>query len=274
MNTKQKEKSGSRRTVSWILFTLFCLVFAFSSFRFFSILLSNKQADKAYLNLREQAQYQSVSQAEEPAEEVQQPEKTEDEKGPEPVQKRSMDFTDLQKKYPNMKGWILAEGTGIDYPLMQAADNDYYLSHLYDGTSNVNGALFIDYRNKGLLQDDNTVVYGHNMNSGAMFHGLNEYKDQSFYDTYPSILVYTPEGDYRIELIAGTVEDGNYEFVRFNFENFEEMSDYVSEIRSHSTFRSSVELQPGDKLLSMCTCSYELQNARYMLVGRAVKICE
>ena len=86
------------------------------------------------------------------------------------------------------------------------------------------------------------------------------------------MLLCTPEGDYLIELICGTVEDGNYEFVQFEFADEDAFTEYVDAQRSRSTFQSNVELSPGDRIISLCTCSYEWNNARYMIIGRLVPL--
>ena len=105
-----------------------------------------------------------------------------------------------------------------------------------------------------------------------MFGGLKEYKDQGFYEANPTMMLYTPDGDYLIELISGTVENGNYEFVRLDFESDEAFLNYVEELKSRSTFASNVEIQPDDQIICLCTCSYEWNNARYMVVGRLVPL--
>ena len=86
--------------------------------------------------------------------------------------------------------------------------------------------------------------------------------------------IYTEEGDYLVELICGTIEDGNHEFVQFNFDDFDDMNGYVDEFKKRSTFESEVTLLPGDKLVSMCTCTYERANARYMLLGKITALYE
>lgn len=83
------------------------------------------------------------------------------------------------------------------------------------------------------------------------------------------MLLYTPEGDYTLELISGTVEDGNYEFVAFDLP---QELEYVEGFRSCSTFRSDVPIEDGDRLVSLCTCSYETENVRYMVIGRLVPV--
>lgn len=187
-------------------------------------------------------------------------------------QKTSMDFSTLKEINPDIIGWIRAEGTNIDYPIAQTDNNDYYLSHLYNKDWNSNGTIFADYRNAGDFSDRNTVIYGHHMKNGTMFQALEEYKDQEFYDVNPTMMLFTPDGDYIIELICGTIEDGNYQFVKFDFDSEESFIQYIEAFRSRSTFVSDVEAQPGDKIVSLCTCSYEWTNARYMVIGRLVPI--
>ena len=265
-----KHLMENRRTkvVFPVLLILFSLGFGIGTYKVITILHEDKYVDTAYNELRVQLREQSVKPngATESSGAV-----TE---GLPSQRQRSLDIRPLQETYPELKAWILAEGTGIDYPIMQAADNQYYLSHLYDGTKNSNGSLFVDYRNTGMFTDDNTVIYGHHMKNGLMFQPLSEYKEQDFYEAHPTMMIYTTEGDYLVELICGTIEDGNYEFVRFSFDDFNDMSSYVDELKERSTFKSEVTLRPGDKLVSMCTCSYERQNARYMLVGRIVELYE
>lgn len=275
-NQKHRKRGGQKKTFVPILLTIFSLGFIIGAYKTISILYEDRHSDTAYHELREQLREQSTTQVDEtipPEEYIVEIEYTETEvaEDPSPPKQYSMDIRNLQETYPELKAWILAEGTGIDYPIMQAEDNEYYLNHLYDGTSNSNGSIFIDYRNTGMFTDDNTVIYGHHMKNGAMFHSLTEYKSQDFYEAHPTMLIFTEDGDYLVELICGTIEDGNYEFVKFNFDDFDDMSRYVDELKKRSTFESPVTLLSGDKLVSMCTCTYERQNARYMLVGRIVE---
>ena len=183
-----------------------------------------------------------------------------------------MDFAPLQQINPEIKAWLFAEGLKIDYPILQADNNTYYLNHLYTGQVNGSGSLFMDYRNDGSFAQRNTVIYGHHMKNGTMLGELTRYKSQKYYEEHPTMLLYTPEGDYTLELISGTVEDGNYEFVAFDFPQESDFTEYVERFRSRSTFRSDVPIQDGDRLVSLCTCSYETENARYMVIGRLVPV--
>ena len=276
MENEKKERRFGWRT---LVFCLFALIFLVSGAITASTLIAHHKADKAIQELRVQAReslsgYGMVVRAEDNA--AQQPEKPEaadpavKEKAPE--RQISMDFTELLKVNPDIKGWIFGEGTNVDYPVLHTDNNDFYMDHLYNKEYNSSGSIFSDYRNRGDFTDRNTVLYGHHMGNGTMFGSIEHYASQDFYDSTPTMMLYTPEGDYLIELICGTHESGDDQFVEFDFKTEEEFQEYVESFRKRSTFKSDVQVQPGDKLISLCTCAYVFDNARFMLMGRLVPL--
>ena len=122
MENEKKERRFGWRT---LVFCLFALIFLVSGGITASTLIAHHKADKAIQELRVQAReslsgYGMVIRAEDNA--AQQPEKTEaadpavKEKAPE--RQISMDFTELLKVNPDIKGWIFGEGTNVDYPVL------------------------------------------------------------------------------------------------------------------------------------------------------------
>ncbi len=69
----------------------------------------------------------------------------------------SVNFEELLQKGPDVKAWLALPDTSINYPVVQGKDNDYYLKHLYDGTANKTGSIFLDYENKPGLQTATTL---------------------------------------------------------------------------------------------------------------------
>ena len=179
-----------------------------------------------------------------------------------------IDFSELRAINTDTVGWILAEGRNIDYPIVQGEDNSYYLNHLFNHEENRLGSIFLDYRNNGDFSDRSIVIYGHNMKNGSMFTPIREYRAQEYYDMFPTMELYTPEENYTIELFAGIIADGNYEFVRFDFENDEDFRDYIQDLKKNSTFKSEVTVNPEDKIVALVTCTYEYNNARYTIFGK------
>lgn len=284
--TAGMKDENKKRRFGWrgFLLCLFGVIFVVSTGVTVWVLINHYRANKAIEELRNQAKPNIVAtgsdlpvgstpapkgQKEAPKDSAAVPEVTK-----EAQRQCAMDFSELKAINDDIIGWLYAEGTKIDYPVLHGEDNEYYLERLYNKEANSSGSLFADYRNHGDFSDQNTVIYGHHMANGTMFGSIELYRDQEFYETVPTMTLYTPDGDYLVELICGTDESGYDEFVSFQFQSDEEFMGYVDALRARSTFQSDVKVQPGDKLISLCTCAYVFDNARYMLVGRLVELYE
>ena len=191
-----------------------------------------------------------------------------DEENPsdDPFVRSSVDFEALQKINPDTIGWLYSPQTPIDYPVMKANDYAWYLSHLIDGSYNACGTLFLDYNNAPDFSDKLSVIYGHNMQDDSMFGSLDNYKNQAFLNEHPTMFLFTPQGNYRVELMYGCVVGaGMWRDRAFMFEvNLESLLSYASQ---HTTFTSPVTYAEGDRVVALSTCSYEFDDARYVVIG-------
>lgn len=194
---------------------------------------------------------------EEPAGETQPPRETV------PVR---VNFEYLQDKNEDVAGWIYCEDTPISYPFLQSADNNYYLYRLIDGTQNPSGSLFLDFRNSFDLSDWNSIIYGHNMHDGTMFACLNEYKKQEYYDSHPIMYLLTPDTEYRVELIAGISARADASFYDFPVPE-DRQEAVIQEWLAASTFETHADILPGDRFVTLSTCTYEYDNARFVVIG-------
>lgn len=182
-----------------------------------------------------------------------------------------IDFDALKANYPHVVGWIYLPDTPINYPIVCGADNNQYLRHLPNGSYNDAGSIFLDYRCGKVGKTRNTVIYGHNMNNGTMFSTLTEYKHQGYFDDNPYIYLLTPEGNYRIEFYAGAVVDisSNIYSALPDDDTFKEV---LEEVKNKSTFASDVRVGLSDNIVTLSTCSYEFENARFVMVGKLILI--
>lgn len=180
----------------------------------------------------------------------------------------SVDFATLQAKYPDVVGWLYCANTGLNYPIVQTAEEggEYYLYRDIDGSSNKNGTVFLDWRCSSTFTSQNNLVYGHNMKTGRMFAPIVKYRDQSFYDAHPYMYLYTPNQLYKVNLFAGMVTPGDSTVYNYSL-----TSDYIKECISSSTFKSSVGTPTGN-ILTLSTCAYDYDNARYVVMGELVPI--
>lgn len=182
-----------------------------------------------------------------------------------------VDFDMLREESVNIVGWLYCEDTLLNLPVAQAGDNDYYLRRLLDGTGNNSGTLFADYRNDRRFSDRNTIIYGHNMRNGTMFGSLRNYADQAYYDEHPVMWLLTPTDQYKLELVAGFTTPAVSDTYSIP-ETDEEMLELVKNARENSTFQADLELSETDRYVTLSTCTYEYDNARYVLIGRLVKL--
>jgi len=177
-----------------------------------------------------------------------------------------IDFEALETINRDAVAWLYCPDTVIDYPVMRADDYCYYLDHLPDGTKNANGSLFLDYNCAPDFSDRLSVVYGHNMKSNRMFGSLMGYKDQSYYEAHPFMYLYTESGNYRIELLYGCVIGaGQWRDRAFMYEvNIRAFLTYAA---YNTTFYNDTVYMEGDRIIALSTCSYEFDDARYVVAG-------
>ena len=185
-----------------------------------------------------------------------------------------IDFASLKEINENVAGWLYLPDTVINYPVVQGEDNSYYLKRLVDGSYNANGSLFVDYQNKMDFSDDNTLIYGHHMNSGKMFATLVKYKDQEFYDAHPVAYFLTEEKEYKIEIFSGYVTTPDSDSYLLTAGSREQTIEWMKEMFNNSDFFADVTITPEDHIVTFSTCDYEFHDARYVVHGRLVEITE
>lgn len=180
------------------------------------------------------------------------------------------DFDSLHEISEDAVAWLFSPGTKLNYVIAQAEDNDYYLHRLLDGTTASGGTLFADCRNSADFTDWNTLVYGHNMKNGTMFAELMNYRNPAYYEEHPVMCLYLPGKRYELELIAGyttSVNDMIFS-VPLTKEERDEILDHASRV---SSFISGITAGAKDKLVTLSTCSYAYDDARYVVIGRIVE---
>lgn len=168
--------------------------------------------------------------------------------------------------------WLYSPDTVINYPIAQGTDNEYYLTHLIDGTVNRNGCLFMDCQNSGEFSDENTIIYGHHMASGKMFASLVNYADQAYYDAHSVLYLFTENKQYRIELFSGYTTTADSSAYTLTFKDKYVFADWIGNVSKKSDFSASVKLTANDYIITLSTCAYSFPNARYVVHGKLVEI--
>ena len=181
---------------------------------------------------------------------------------------KGIDLSWWQSHYNDIIGYIYSPGTPISYPIAYDGNNEYYLHHDLYGNYSEYGTIFLDARAPSDFSGHNNVLYGHHMSDGSMFASISNYKQQWYYDAHPSFYLYTNEGTYRVDLFAGLIVPGEHEVFNTSFSD-ETLSRFISQ----STFNAGRGVPTG-RIVGLCTCSYEADNYRFVVLGEMTLLAE
>ena len=188
-------------------------------------------------------------------------------------------FKSIRELNSDVVGWINVPNTLIDYPVVQAKDNSFYLKHNINKDYNSSGCPFLDYRNniKPGSTTRNFIIYGHHRRNGTMFAKLTSYNDIEFYKENPVIrfdTIYERSewvvfSNFRATTSWATGTPFNY--IKTDFKSDKEFTDFVGEIRKRSLITTPVEVTAEDDILLLSTCSYEKTQWRMIIAARRVR---
>ena len=162
----------------------------------------------------------------------------------------AVDLRSLQRQYPGVRGWLTIPEVGINYPVMQSSreDPEYYLRRDYRGNYDINGSLFLQ-ADCILGESGKLTIYGHNMNSGAMFGNLDQYASYEYWKAHPSVFFQTPEGMEEYQIAAVLKADVSmFDFQQISFQNQREAEAYVEQAKELALFETGVDGTGCEKL--------------------------
>lgn len=268
--SERSRRNGKRKNGKVLYYGILVLLLAvlvFSSVKIISYMMEKKQSERKQQDLIDQVVTPGSDSNDTENDNTGPDNSTAPSAGSEPDY-ITVDFKTLQAKYPDVVGWLYCANTGLNYPIVQTAEEggEYYLYRDIDGSSNKNGTVFLDWQCSSNFTSQNNLVYGHNMKTGRMFAPIVKYRDQSFYDAHPYMYLYTPNQLYKVNLFAGMVTPHDSAVYSYSLS-----SDYIKECIANSTFKSSVGTPTGN-ILTLSTCAYDFDNARYVVMGEMVPI--
>lgn len=203
----------------------------------------------------------------------------------------NVDFDYLRSKNPHTRGWIRITGTLVNHVILQNPDDDdFYIDHDFDGNyQEVSAEIISSWRNKWDGTDDNIILFGHNMASGYGFAYVNHYvpndassEPLAFYKVHPTIMLQRdggPSETYKVfaGIVVNTQEEYGEVFnytTKTQFTSEEDFNNYIIGIMDRSWFYTDVDLEYGDKLLTLSTCYWPLgrsKETRFAVIARKVR---
>ena len=176
------------------------------------------------------------------------------------------DLAALAAENPDCVGWLTIPDTGIDYPVMHTPDDpEHYLRRDFYGESASGGTPFLDGRNLAEAENQNLILYGHNMMDGSMFKPLISYLEPSFRETHKEIYLELSEKQYRYEVFA-VVETNT----QCSLYQYTDLSDPATESDFRAAILKETDLEgvhqaPG--YLTLSTCNNGGGNSRVLVIA-------
>lgn len=183
---------------------------------------------------------------------------------------------DLQKWVmlnPETVGYLSYKCAGINYPVVQTKDNDYYLTHDIKKENNKAGWVFGDYRDDFDSLGDSTVIYAHNRRDGSMFAHLNSLSNDSLMvKKNRVVLLQTINNSFAFEIFSVFDTSVDFQFNKTKFESDIEKSKYLKRVQGLCIFSSlqNVQVNTNDKLLILSTCSNGFDNKRRVACAKLI----
>lgn len=200
--------------------------------------------------------------------------KTEAASGEEAAVKGSgeIDFEALRSMNPDCVAWIYGCDGEIDYPVVLSKDDTYYLTHTVSGEVNKAGSIFVDQYAEEPFGEFQTIVYGHNMKNGSMFHTLLNYRNPEYWDNHQTVTVYLEKETKNYRIFAAYYGYYSELPIYDGMGTPEEREQYIARIKELSPCDTAVEVSAEDQILTLVTCEYSGED--YRMVVHAVEIAE
>lgn len=179
---------------------------------------------------------------------------------------RRHDLAALAEENADCVGWLTIPDTGIDYPVMHTPDDpEHYLRQDFYGESASGGTPFLDGRNLAEAENQNLILYGHNMMDGSMFKPLISYLEPSFRETHKEIYLELSEKQYQYEVFA--VAETN---TQCSLYQYTDLSDPATESDFRAAILKETDLDgvhqaPG--YLTLSTCNNGGGNSRVLVIA-------
>lgn len=178
----------------------------------------------------------------------------------------------LKETNPDTVGWISVNNTTVNYPVVQANNNSYYLVHDFNKASNSLGWIFMDYRNSADDLQQNTIIYGHNLaKDKLMFGDLKKTMNESWYKNEANqyITFNTARANMQWKIFSIYKVAVTNDYLYNTFANTEQFQSFVKKMKDRSIYDFGVNVPSDGRIITLSTCQ---NSGKYRLVIHAVLV--
>lgn len=196
----------------------------------------------------------------------------------EPLEMMEM-YVERFNQNPDFAGWISIDGTKLDNPVMYSPDEaSKYLYADFNGDYSASGLPYISDQNSMSPEDQNLIIYGHNITDKTMFGAVMDYTSEDYFKKHPIIKFNTLYEEREYEVLACfydkiyRITEDVFKFYRFyNAETQEEFDEAYNHWKEKSEYDTGVTAEFGDRFITLVTCSYHDATGRFVVVARLIE---
>jgi len=168
----------------------------------------------------------------------------------------NVDFDELKLINEQTKGWIQVNNTNVNYPFVQASDNNFYLTHSFNKSWNDAGWVFLDYRNNVDSLDRNTIIYAHGRYDNTMFGTLRNILTNGWLDDMDNYVIKlsTEKENTLWQVFSVYRIPTTNDYLQIDFYNDKEFIDFASMLLGRSNYDFNTMINGSDKILTLSTC--------------------
>lgn len=181
---------------------------------------------------------------------------------------------EAQLENKDVCAWLEIPGTQISYPVLQHPQDDaFYLTHNELGQEDANGALYTEAKyNAADFSDPLTVIYGHRMNSGAMFGTLQkEYSGPASFEAHRRVLLHLPDETLEYTVFAAVPYNRVHILHYYDFSWYRVFRLFFDDVFATRSLIAITDAQArpefGQRVLVLSTCVPGDKSQRFLVMA-------
>lgn len=179
-------------------------------------------------------------------------------------------LSELKKINKDTVGWLSINNTSIHYPVVQSNNNNKYLTKSFDGSTNLNGWIFMDFKNHPNNLDQNTVLYGHSGNYYVMFGSLHKVLNKAWYKNPKNqTIVFNTNKNHTWKIFSIYTINNTNDYINTRFNNDTKYMNFLTKIKKRSIYDFGVNVNTNDKILTLSTC-YKSSKKRLVIHAKLI----
>lgn len=256
MKKKVNKKNKIINIVLFVLIIISALLLCYSGYEIYKWFMANKHIDEQVEEINEIVEVKEKEDTEKV--ELLNPNAKKEDPYWDYIKLKLIDvnFEELEKINSDVVGWIQVGGTNVNYPIVQASDNKFYLSHQFNKSYNTAGWVFMDYRNDSNNFNNNTIIYGHGRLNRTMFGSLRNVVKKDWYNNTQNYIVkLSTKTENTLWQVFSTYQiKTTNDYLDIDFNSDEEYLKFLNMLKERSVHDYMTDVSASDKIITLSTC--------------------